>query len=68
MLIYRSKMQDLTATIVRGDRMDLLVELTLGSETRTFQLWEFTHFCLGIVEEDRKVTSAYLDSLEQPGT
>ncbi len=67
MLIYRSKMHDLTATIIRGDPTDILIELTLGSETRTFQLWEFTHFCLGIVEEDRKATSAYLDSLEQTG-
>ena len=64
MLIYRSKMHDLAASIIRGDQKHLLVELTLGSETRTFRLWEFTDFCLGIIEEDRKATSAYLDSLD----
>lgn len=66
MLIYRSKIHDLTATLIRGDQTDLLVELTLGSETRIFRLGEFTHFLLTIVEEDRKATAAYLDSLEQP--
>lgn len=65
-LIHRSQIYDLTATLIYEDQLHPLVELTLGPETRIFRLAEFTDFLLTIVEEDRKVTTAYLDSLEQP--
>lgn len=65
-LIYRSQIHDLTATLIYEDQLRPLVELTLGSETRILRLAEFTDFLFTIVEEDRKVTTAYLDSLELP--
>ena len=65
-MIYRSKIHDLTATLTYENQTNAIVELTVGSETRRFRLGEFTDFLLAIVEEDRKIMSAYLDSLEQP--
>ena len=66
MWFYRSRIHDLTATLVHEDQTRTFVELTLGSETRRFQLGQFTDFWLAVVEEGRKATSAYLDSLAQP--
>jgi hypothetical protein len=47
---------------LRGD-MKSVVQLVLGSETRTFELEEFTDFWLTMIEEGRKATSAYLERL-----
>lgn len=63
MLIYQSKIHDLTAVLVHENPAGLFVDLTLGSETRRFSLGEFTNFWLTMVEEGRKATTAYLDSL-----
>jgi len=43
--------------------MEPIVQLALGSEVRTLQLAEFTNFLLAMIEEGRKATNAYLESL-----
>jgi hypothetical protein len=53
----------MTVTVAYGDRMEPIVQLALGSEVRTLQLAEFTNFLLAIIEEGRKATTAYLESL-----
>jgi hypothetical protein len=62
-LVYKFKKHDMTVTFaLRGD-MKSVVQLVLGSETRTFELEEFTDFWLTMIEEGRKATSAYLERL-----
>ena len=53
----------MTVTVAYGDRMEPIVQLALGSEMRTLQLAEFTNFLLVMIEEGRKATTAYLESL-----
>ena len=62
-MVYRFKKHDMTVTFAVRDDMKRVVQLALGSETRTFELEEFTDFWLTMIEEGRKATSAYLDSL-----
>ena len=50
-------------TFTLRDDTKRIVRLALGSETRTFELEEFTDFWLTMLEEGRKATSAYLESL-----
>jgi hypothetical protein len=50
-------------TFTLRDDTKRIVQLALGSETRIFELEEFTDFWLTMIEEGRKATSAYLDSL-----
>ena len=47
---------------LRNDRKQV-VQLAFGSEMRIFELEEFTDFWLMMIEEGRKATSAYLESL-----
>jgi hypothetical protein len=49
----------MTVTFTHRDGRDPVVQLALGSETRTFEL-EFTYFWLAMVEEGRKAASFYL--------
>ena len=53
----------MTVTFGLRDDRKHVVQLALGSEMRTFELGEFTDFWLTMVEEGRKATSAYLQSL-----
>ncbi len=62
-MVYRFKKHDMTVTFAVRDDMKRVVQLALGSETRTFELEEFTDFWLTMIEEGRKATSAYLESL-----
>jgi len=62
-LVYRFKKQDMTVTFAFRDDRKRIVQLALGSEMRTFELEEFTDFWLTMIEEGRKATSAYLESL-----
>ena len=62
-MVYKFKKHDMTVTFVlRGDRKRI-VQLALGAEMRTFELEEFTDFWLTMIEEGRKATSAYLESI-----
>ena len=54
---------DMTVTFTHRDGRDPVVQLALGSEARIFELEEFTYFWLAMIEEGRKATSAYLESL-----
>ena len=60
MVVYHSKKHDLTVTFTRRDHLETVVEVTLGSEVRSFNVCEFTNFWVTILEERRKATSAYL--------
>jgi len=62
-LVYKFKKHDMTVTFALRDGMKRVVQLALGSETRTFELEEFTDFWLTMIEEGRKATSTYLESL-----
>jgi len=62
-LVYKFKKQDMTVTFAFRDDRKRIVQLALGSEMRTFELEEFTDFWLTMIEEGRKATSAYLESL-----
>jgi hypothetical protein len=62
-LFYQYKKYDMTVTFALRDDRKRVVQLTLGSEMRTFELEEFTDFWLTMIEEGRKATSAYLESL-----
>jgi hypothetical protein len=62
-LVYKFKKHDMTVTFGLRDDKKHVVQLALGSEMRTFGLEEFTDFWLAMVEEGRKATSAYLESL-----
>jgi len=62
-LVYKFKKHDMTVTFALRDGMKRVVQLALGSETRTFELEEFTDFWLTIIEQGRKATSTYLESL-----
>jgi len=53
----------MTVTFALRDDRKRVVQLTLGSEMRTFELEEFTDFWLTMIEEGRKATSAYLESM-----
>ena len=53
----------MTVTFALRDDRKRVVQLALGSEMRTFELEEFTDFWLTMIEEGRKATSAYLESL-----
>jgi hypothetical protein len=62
-VVYEFKKHDMVVTFTRRDDTSYIVQLSLGSETRTFKLGEFTDFWLTMIEEGRKATSAYLESL-----
>jgi len=62
-LVYEFKKHDMIVTFTLRDDTKRIVQLALGSETRTFELEEFTDFWLTMIEEGRKATSAYLESL-----
>jgi hypothetical protein len=62
-LVYKFKKHDMTVTFALRDDRKRIVQLALGSEMRTFELEEFTDFWLTMIEEGRKATSAYLESL-----
>ena len=62
-VVYHLKKHNMTVTVAYGDRMEPIVQLALGSEVRTLQLTEFTNFLLAMIEEGRKATTAYLESL-----
>jgi len=63
LLVYEFKKHDMVVTFALRDDTKRIVQLALGSETRTFELEEFTDFWLTMIEEGRKATSAYLESL-----
>jgi len=62
-LVYEFKKHDMVVTFTLRDDTKRIVQLALGSETRTFELEEFTDFWLTMIEEGRKATTAYLESL-----
>ena len=62
-MVYQFKKHDMTVTFTLRDDRKHVVQLALGSETRTFELEEFTDFWLTMIEEGRKTTTAYLESL-----
>ena len=62
-MVYKFKKHDMTVTFALRDDRKRVVQLALGSEIRTFELEEFTDFWLTMIEERRKATSAYLESL-----
>lgn len=62
-MVYQFKEHDMTVTFTLRDDRKRVVHLALGSETRTFELAEFTNFWLAMIEEGRKATTAYLESL-----
>ena len=62
-MVYKFKKHDMTVTFALRDDRKQVVQLALGSEMRTFELEEFTDFWLMMIEEGRKATSAYLESL-----
>jgi len=62
-LFYKFKKHDMTVTFALRDDRKRVVQLALGSEMRTFELEEFTDFWLTMIEEGRKATTAYLESL-----
>ena len=53
----------MVVTFTLRDDTKRIVQLALGAETRTFELEEFTDFWLTMIEEGRKATSAWLESL-----
>ncbi len=53
----------MVVTFTVRDDTKRIVRLALGSEMRTFELEEFTDFWLTMIEEGRKATSAWLESL-----
>ena len=62
-MVYEFKKHNMVVTFTLGDDTKNIVQLALGSETRTFELGEFTDFWLAMIEEGRRATSAYLESL-----
>jgi hypothetical protein len=62
-LVYEFKKHDMVVTFTLRNDTKRTVQLALGSETRTFELEEFTDFWLTMIEEGRKATSDYLESL-----
>jgi hypothetical protein len=68
MIVYRSEKRDLMVTLTKTPDSAPIVELTLGSEVRTFPLAEFTDFWLTMIEVGRQEAIAYLDSLEESET
>lgn len=62
-MVYKFKKHDMTVTFALCDDRKRIVQLALGSEMRTFELEEFTDFWLTMIEEGRKATSAYLESM-----
>ena len=62
-MVYEFKKHDMVVTFALRDDTKRIVQLALGSETRTFELEEFTDFWLTMIEEGRKATSDYLESL-----
>jgi len=62
-MIFHLKKHNLTVTVTHGNRFEPIVQLALGSEVRILQLGEFTNFLLSMIEEGRKATTAYLESL-----
>ncbi len=62
-MVYKFKKHDMTVTFALRDDRKRIVQLALGSEMRTFELEEFTDFWLTMIEEGRKATSAYLESM-----
>jgi hypothetical protein len=62
-VFYQYKKHDMTVTFTLRDDGKRVVQLALGSEMRTFELEEFTAFWLTMVEEGRKATRAYVESL-----
>ena len=62
-MLYEFKKHDMVVTFKHRDETKNIVQLALGSETRTFELEEFTDFWLTMIEEGRKATSACLESL-----
>jgi len=62
-VLYQFKKYDMTVTFTLRDDGKCVVQLALGSETRIFELEEFTDFWLTMIEEGRKATTAYLESV-----
>ncbi len=62
-MVYEFKKHDMVVTFTVRDDTKRIVRLALGSEMRTFELEEFTDFWLTMIEEGRKATSAWLESL-----
>ena len=62
-MVYEFKKHDMVVTFALRDDTKRIVQLALGTEMRTFELEEFTAFWLTMVEEGRKATTAYLESL-----
>ncbi len=62
-MIFHLKKHNLTVTVTDVNRLEPIVQLALGSEVRTLRLAEFTDFLLSMIEEGRKATTAYLESL-----
>lgn len=64
-LVYQLKSHEMTVTFIHLDHMNPVVELTLGSEVRTFRLEEFTDFWLAMIEAGRDAITAHLEFLKE---
>ncbi len=62
-MVFHLKKHNLTATVTHGNRFGPILQLALGSEVRMLQLAEFTNFLLSMIEERRKVATAYMAGL-----
>jgi hypothetical protein len=63
-LVYRLEKQGMTVTLFSHTESEPIIELALGTETRTFSLSEFLHFWLTIMEVGLKRDIAELESRE----
>jgi hypothetical protein len=61
-LVYHLEKQGMTVTLFSSAVSESVIELALGTETRTFSLSEFLHFWLTIIEVGLKRDIAELDS------
>ncbi len=64
-VVFQMKEHDMTVRFIHRNQMEPIIELSLGSEQRTFPLAEFTHFWLSMIEVGREADCAYLESLER---
>jgi len=62
-MVFHLKKHNLTATVTHGNRFGTILQLALVSEVRMLQLAEFTNFLLSMIEERRKVATAYMAGL-----
>ena len=65
-VVFQTKERDMTVTLRHRHDSEPVIEISLGSELRTFRLSEFTHFWLSMIEIGWQADRAYLESLEQP--